>query len=946
MDRLEPAVSVVLPTYNESESLPVLIPRIAGRLADAGIGCEIIVVDDASPDGTADVAERLAQQHPVRVIRRTTERGLATAVIAGFEQARAPICVVLDADGSHPVSVLPDMVRMIQSDKADIVVGSRNIAGGGSHNWPLFSQLKSNLAAALSFGLTNMTDPTTGLMAVRKSLLNGLTLDPVGWKIVLEIVVKSTPSRVAEVPILFEDRELGQSKQSLKVFLQYAQHLLKLYAHRYRTLAELAKFCAIGVLGLVLDLGTVIATKESTQLDTRLCAVFGFSVAVTSNFFLNRRFTFAHGRDLPLAFSYLTYVGTNLLGLSVRVGIVHALMVLGELDRGYGYVSSNAIGIVLATVFNFFGAKYFAFDPERLARKADASKADAAPSAIPRPLVLASALLLLGVLGYTAIHSTASRRLESDDEGVNVTMAANIASSPERLLRPSVYPGGRADWTAEDLPALGNTPFYPALLAIAGRRLGLPGMGLVPLLSLWVTIAFSALLFGPESPRAGLYTALLLACSPAFLSQALSLEFEPTLTAFCAAGLYFVVRGTRLRRPGSCLLGGALLGLGFLTKLWLIVPYALAGCGFALVQTTLARSRDEHPLFLRRSLGAVLLGFTLTASAHLVLVAVLAPGDLGDWVESVYLGIFSGRGITAGKLSGAADYAGKPVWYYPVVLYQRHFHLLPLVLFGLPALLRRNRIHAIAALAMAFGAWLGVVVLSVPAVKEPLYVFAVTPLWYALAGTSLAELEADTSKWRVGNRAAIWAVLWLMLLVVGAGWLWTLLAPGSVPVSAALVHTAGMAICAGVGIAWLAQRSIAASIALGCAIAFGALLLRSAIAPEPDPQRALADALRPALADAAPAYPSFVAPHGKLLMGYLQRTGVNWDESLVRGFAPAPTLRAFVVGPDQLAAPEFAPALQTLEAHCRELPLPEAAAGHRLFLAEGHPGEATSRGGS
>jgi putative flippase GtrA len=945
MDRLEPAVSVVLPTYNESESLPVLIPRIALQLANAGIGCEILVVDDGSPDGTADVAARLAEQHPVRVIRRTQERGLATAVIAGFQHARAPICLVLDADGSHPVAVLPRMVQMIQSDKADIVVGSRNIAGGGSHNWPLFSQLKSKVAAAMSFGLTSMTDPTTGLMAVRKSLLQGLSLDPVGWKIALEIVVKSAPSRVAEVPILFEDRELGQSKQSLQVFLQYAQHLLKLYAHRYRTLAELAKFCAIGVLGLVLDLATVIATKESTELDTRLCAVFGFSVAVTSNFLLNRRFTFAHGRDLPLAFSYFTYVGTNLLGLSVRVGIVHGLMVLGELDRGYGYVASNAIGIVLATVFNFLGAKYFAFDPARLARRAEARKADAGARAISRPLALAAAALLLSVLGYTAFHSTAGRHLQSDDEGVNVTMAANIASASKLLLRPSVYPGGRRDWAAEDLPALGNTPFYPALLALAGRPLGLPGMGLVPLFSLWITIAFSALLFRPESSRAALYTALLLACSPGFMSQALTLEFEPTLTAFCAAGLYFVVRGTRLRKPALCLVGGALLGLGFLTKLWLIVPYALAGFGFALVQTTLARSRDDHPLMLRRSLGATMFGFGIVASAHLVSVALLAPGDLRDWVESVYLGIFSGRGITAGKLSGAADYAAKPAWYYPAVLYQHHFQLLPLVLFGLPALLRRNRVHATAALAMAFGAWLGVVVLSVPAVKEPLYVLAVTPLWYVLAGTSLAELDADARKWQVGNRVAIIAVLWLMLSAVAAGWVWCWLAPQSVPVSAALIHTAGMAICACMGLAWLAQRSLGASIALGSAVAFGSVLVSSLCAP-PDPQRALADALRPALANATPAYPSFVAPHAKLLMGYLQRAGVSWDGKRVRDAGAPSDLRAFVVGPEQLGAPEFAPVLRALEARCSERPLPTSTPRHRLFVGPCRPEGVTSPGGS
>ena len=210
-------VSVVLPTYNESASLPVLIPRIVEVLHRAGLTGEVVVVDDASPDRTADVARQLAATLPVRVLERQGERGLATAVIAGFRMSRADVCVVMDADGSHPVEALPGMVRMILEDKAEIVVGSRHVPGGGSTDWPLFSQLKSRFAASLAVGLSGMTDPTTGYMAVRRSLVEKLTLDPVGWKIVLETVVKAHPARLAEVPIVFTDRTEGQSKMSGRI---------------------------------------------------------------------------------------------------------------------------------------------------------------------------------------------------------------------------------------------------------------------------------------------------------------------------------------------------------------------------------------------------------------------------------------------------------------------------------------------------------------------------------------------------------------------------------------------------------------------------------------------------------------------------------------------------------------------------------------------------------
>lgn len=357
----QPDVSVVLPTYNESESLPRIIPRIVGALRGAGFSPEVIVVDDNSPDGTADVARGLANEHPVRTIHRTTERGLATAVLAGFAASRASVCVVMDADGSHPVEALGEMVRAVRDGGADIAVGSRHAPGGGSRDWPLVSRVKSRLAALPTRALTRLSDPTSGFMAVRRTLLDGLALDPVGWKVVLEVVVKARAARVVEVPIVFADREAGTSKQSLRVALQYAKHLEKLYAHRYPTLVEFARFCVVGLVGMSVDLTTVAALKEMLALDTRVCAVGGFIVAVTSNYAINRRWTFAHAHGVPLWRSYPIYVGANLTGFGVRLLTVHLLIELFALDHGYGYLVTNFSGIVLGTLFNYAGAKFVAF---------------------------------------------------------------------------------------------------------------------------------------------------------------------------------------------------------------------------------------------------------------------------------------------------------------------------------------------------------------------------------------------------------------------------------------------------------------------------------------------------------------------------------------------------------------------------------------------------------
>jgi dolichol-phosphate mannosyltransferase len=366
-------VSVVLPTYNEAGSLPVVVPQILAALREANLSGEVIVVDDNSPDGTAEVAQKLAQTYPVRSLKRLSERGLSTAVLAGINLSEAPVCVVMDADGSHPVSALPEMVRAILENRADIVVGSRHVEGGGIRDWPLFSQFKSWFAATLARGLSSLSDPTSGFMAVRREIVHGLPLDPVGWKIVLEIAVKAAPARIAEVPIVFSDRKRGESKQSVRVMAQYIKHCYRLYGYRYPAFFEFLKFCAVGFLGLFVDLGVVAALKQGWALDTRWCAVGGFSVAVTTNYAINRYWTFRNARLTPWIRSYLVYVSTNLVGLGLRLSVIHLLMKFAGIDRGYGYLATNFLGIALATLVNFAGAKYFAFDPRNLAFKMGSS---------------------------------------------------------------------------------------------------------------------------------------------------------------------------------------------------------------------------------------------------------------------------------------------------------------------------------------------------------------------------------------------------------------------------------------------------------------------------------------------------------------------------------------------------------------------------------------------
>ncbi len=933
-----PAVSVVLPTYNESESLPVIVPRIATTLREAGIIGEIIIVDDNSPDGTAAIAEQLAQEWPVRVRKRTSERGLATAVLTGFSMSQAEVVVVMDADGSHPVEALPRMVQIIQADKADIVVGSRHVPGGGSKDWPIFSQFKSKLAATLTLGITTMTDPTTGFMAARRTLLENLELDPVGWKIVLEIVVKAAPVRVAEVPIIFVDRELGVSKQSIGVFAEYVSHLRKLYSFRYPSLAELVRFCLVGVIGMCIDLGTVIALKELFALDTRLCAVFGFVVAVTSNFVLNRQYTFKRARELPLLYSYATYVGTNLAGLALRMFVIQSMIVIAGIDHGRGYVITNFIGIVLATLVNFVGAKFFAFDPERIpSPDPEGLPVRAQPrlsSMPPRARRWGAAALFSIAAAYAFVTTVPFAELRMPDEGVNVTMAKNILRSSDLFIRPSVFPGGRSDWLQEDLPALGNLPFYPALLAVMPKLPGFSGMALLSFAALLVTVFCTARLVALVDNRAGLYTAVLMSCSPAFLEAHQRIQFEPILTAFCAAGLWLFVFGAWGRHLIVCFVGGTLLGCGFLTKMWLIVPYAFALIAFCVIEAASVRSLGMS-VGLRRSVAAGAVGFLITASSHLVFIAVVAPEDLPAWVSSVYLGIFSGQGVTGGKLSAVAEYAQRerPTLYYPLVLYRDHFYLVPLALFGLGELLRTPKPRTSRLLAMILGALVAVVALSVPAYKESRYVLAVTPFLYALAGLCLAAFARAPNKLQPATAAVVRLAMGLAILATVAVGIAHVLGVSSAFGRWYLgAHAFGALLCILLGELWMrthfVTRQLAALSLIGLAgFAFAKFQFRD----DTPPFRAIADVIAPHLASAPSAYPSFLASDHDVLQGYLDRDGIG-----VEGAAPAvqgQALRAYVVAPYDAHVPGLQ-LVPWLESHTQEVTsqLTKQGSGYRVFV--------------
>jgi dolichol-phosphate mannosyltransferase len=225
-------LALVVPTYNERDRLPDLVRAIFDVYRASGIEGEVVIVDDNSPDGTGRVADELALRYPVKVLHRAGKLGLGTAVIDGFTAADAEIVGVIDADLSHPPDLVPRMLRVMQDSGADIVVGSRYVRGGGTANWELSRLLMSKFACLLARGLTPVRDATSGFFLIRRERARGVTISAGGFKICLELLIRSAPTLVVEVPYVFTGRTAGHSKMNLKEAAGYLTQLRDLRAFR------------------------------------------------------------------------------------------------------------------------------------------------------------------------------------------------------------------------------------------------------------------------------------------------------------------------------------------------------------------------------------------------------------------------------------------------------------------------------------------------------------------------------------------------------------------------------------------------------------------------------------------------------------------------------------------------------------------------------------------
>lgn len=395
-------LSVIIPTYNEYENILQLVEIIKDMLPD-DLFTEIIIVDDNSPDGTGrliasyiedaltKVCSGIKQAHEnssnfaiktresiVRLVRRENKSGLISAILQGIKSSTGRYILVMDADFSHPPETVPLLINELLRDPNCIVVASRYTRGGSIRGWPYKRLLLSRLAAKIAIHglkLCNIRDPISGFFAFPRHIIENIRFDTYGYKLLLEILVKAKGVRVKEIPYTFIDRKSGESKLDNRVMLDYVKAVWYLYRYGRKSkpviakeekrrsvlfLSKAARFYSVGATGLLLNyIVSMMLTKGIISNFWYLQAsIIGIILSITSNFFLNKFWTFEDRTFSPR--NTLKQYGM-FLGLSTVGAVVQLILLYLFVQSGFQFTPSLVLAVAAASVSNFLLNKKWTF---------------------------------------------------------------------------------------------------------------------------------------------------------------------------------------------------------------------------------------------------------------------------------------------------------------------------------------------------------------------------------------------------------------------------------------------------------------------------------------------------------------------------------------------------------------------------------------------------------
>ena len=353
-----PELAIVVPTLNERKNIDPLVTLLQDALT--GIDYEIVFVDDDSPDGTAAYSRQVAQANPrVRSIQRIGRRGLASAVVEGMLASSAPFVAVIDGDMQHDERVLPRMLEILRNTDTELVVGTRNAAGGDMGNFAAhrvaISRLGQKLSALVS--RTNLSDPMSGFFMIRRTVLDEVVYDlsMTGFKILLDIISSAhRPLRVAEVGYTFRNRKHGESKLDAIVGIEFIELLIDKLTRGWVPVSYFI-FGLVGLAGVGLN-AILLHFLRTGGLTFEVGQAYAGAIVSCINYFLNNRFTFRLNRlrGSELWIGFVLFVAVCAVGLVINVRFAVFLA-----NAGVVHPLASSIGIIIGSVWNYWVTSVF-----------------------------------------------------------------------------------------------------------------------------------------------------------------------------------------------------------------------------------------------------------------------------------------------------------------------------------------------------------------------------------------------------------------------------------------------------------------------------------------------------------------------------------------------------------------------------------------------------------
>ncbi|MCX7781259.1 MAG: glycosyltransferase family 2 protein [Negativicutes bacterium] len=367
-------LTIIIPTYNERENVAAIVKRLQCVMSEhVSVRYEVLFIDDSTDDTPARL-EALAKEHPeVRYIHRSGERGLASAVVKGFEAAKGEQMIVMDADLQHPPELIPLILKRLS--EADIVIPSRFIDGGtdgGLNQFRKFVSWTARTIGRLSImRLRDISDCTGGYFGLNRNVIEGVALNPVGWKILMEVLVKGNYRTVHEIPYAFVARDAGQSKMNVKEQWNYLRHIVKLVSYSEEDRRFYA-FCLVGLLGVLVNLASLAMMLTFFPVDELAASITASLIAMIHNFILNDTITWKISQNLVIwrrVLRFPQYVLVSTLGILATAFLARLFMAAtGDIYIG------QLIGISVSTYGSFLannrwtwaGPEYQAGDSQKL----------------------------------------------------------------------------------------------------------------------------------------------------------------------------------------------------------------------------------------------------------------------------------------------------------------------------------------------------------------------------------------------------------------------------------------------------------------------------------------------------------------------------------------------------------------------------------------------------